>query len=76
MHKPTRKRRTRAHVIADRSVNHVERYALICGFVVERMTHDCGIDLELFPRPGTRTDEAGDSGRGLGRSRSASPGVS
>jgi len=43
-----RKRRTREHVIADLSVNHVERHALLAGYVVERMIHDYGIDLELF----------------------------
>jgi hypothetical protein len=48
MKKLPRKRRTREHVIADRSVNHVERHALFCGFTVERVTHDYGIDLELF----------------------------
>src|SRR5688572_17417372 len=41
----TRKRRTREHVIADLSVNHVERFALLCGFSVERMRLDYGIDL-------------------------------
>jgi hypothetical protein len=48
MKKLPRKRRTRDHVIADLSVNHVERHALLCGFVVERVVHDYGIDLELF----------------------------
>jgi hypothetical protein len=43
-----RKRRTRAHIIADLSVNHVERRALLCGYVVERMAHDYGIDLEVL----------------------------
>ena len=43
-----RKRRTREHIIADLSVNHVERQALLCGYTIERMTHDYGIDLELF----------------------------
>jgi hypothetical protein len=43
-----RKRRTREHVIADLSANHVERQALLCGFSVERRTHDYGIDLTLF----------------------------
>jgi Domain of unknown function (DUF4365) len=43
-----RKRRTRSHVIADLSVNHVERHALMAGFVVERIVHDYGIDLELL----------------------------
>jgi len=43
-----RKRRTREHVIADLSVNHVERHALHSGCTVERMIHDYGIDLLLF----------------------------
>lgn len=42
-----RKRRTRSHVLADLSANHVERYALLCGYSVERVTHDYGIDLVL-----------------------------
>jgi hypothetical protein len=29
---PIGKRRTRAHVLADLSANHVERQALLCGF--------------------------------------------
>jgi hypothetical protein len=40
-----RKRRTREHVIADLSVNHVERHVLLCGFTVERRRHDYGFDL-------------------------------
>jgi hypothetical protein len=40
-----RKRRTREHVIADLSVNHVERHVLLCGFTVERRWHDYGFDL-------------------------------
>lgn len=43
-----RKRRTRQHIIADLSVNHVERHALQCGFSVERIEHDYGTDLILF----------------------------
>jgi uncharacterized protein DUF4365 len=43
-----RKRRTRQHIIADLSVNHVEHQALLCGFSVERLIHDYGIDLEVF----------------------------
>ena len=35
------------HIIADLSVNHVERHVLKCGFVVERPVHDYGIDLEM-----------------------------
>lgn len=48
MKKLVRKRRTRAHVISDLSVNFVERQALLCGFTVERMVHDYGVDLEIF----------------------------
>jgi hypothetical protein len=48
MKKAAGKRRTREHVIADLSVNHVERQALLCGYTIERMAHDYGIDLELF----------------------------
>lgn len=40
-----RKRRTREHVIADLSANFVERQALLCGYSVERVIHDYGIDL-------------------------------
>lgn len=43
-----RKLRTREHIIADLSVNHVERHALLCGFSVERVRHDYGIDLYVF----------------------------
>jgi Domain of unknown function (DUF4365) len=48
MRAQTRKRRTREHIIADLSVNHVERHALLCGFTLERFAHDYGIDLALF----------------------------
>lgn len=43
-----RKRRTRGHIIADLSANHVERQALLCGYSVERVIHDYGIDLLLY----------------------------
>ena len=43
-----RKRRTRGHVIADLSANHVERHALLCGYSVERVIHDYGVDLVLY----------------------------
>ena len=43
-----RKRRTRNHIIADLSANHVERHALLCGYSVERMAHDYGVDLLLY----------------------------
>ena len=41
------KRRTREHVIADLSVNHVERFILRCGWTVERSRFDYGIDLYM-----------------------------
>src|SRR5260370_38015510 len=47
MRSPIGKRRTREHVIADLSINFVERQALLCGYTVERMYNDYGIDLEL-----------------------------
>jgi hypothetical protein len=40
-----RKCRTRAHVIADLSVNHVERCVLRCGWTVQRFSPDYGLDL-------------------------------
>ena len=42
-----RKRRTREHVIADLSINHVERLVLRCGWTVERTRFDYGIDLDM-----------------------------
>jgi hypothetical protein len=54
-----RKRRTREHIIADLSANHVERHVLLCGFSVEYIRRDYGVDLLLFtyddsghPEPG------------------------
>ena len=44
-HSPNRKRRTREHIIADLSVNHVERFILQCGWTVQRYSPDYGIDL-------------------------------
>ena len=43
-----RKLRTREHILEDLSVNHVERQILLCGWSVERVRDDCGIDLILF----------------------------
>jgi hypothetical protein len=40
-----KKRRTREHVVADLSINHVERQALLAGFAVQRIVRDYGIDL-------------------------------
>ena len=41
------KRRTREHIIADLSINYVERQVLLSGNTVERRIHDYGIDLVL-----------------------------
>jgi len=45
MSKTHRKRRTRAHVIADLSINHVEKRVLECGWTVQRFSPDYGLDL-------------------------------
>jgi hypothetical protein len=42
-----RKRRTRQHVIADQSVNHVERLIIDEGHVAHRVTTDYGYDLVM-----------------------------
>lgn len=42
-----RKQRTREHVIADLSLNHVERQAFRCGYTVRRITDDYGLDLAI-----------------------------
>src|SRR5712691_9696544 len=49
-----RKRRTREHVLADLSANHVEKQALLCGFTAERVRFDYGIDMvvQTFNRRG------------------------
>ena len=49
-----RKRRTRAHIIADLSVNHVEKRILQCGWIVQRFSPDYGLDLLMttFNRQG------------------------
>jgi hypothetical protein len=43
-----RKRRTRQHVIADQSVNHVERFIIEEGHTAQRLEKDYGYDLFLF----------------------------
>jgi len=43
-----RKLRTRAHVLADLSINYVERQILLRGFAVNRMVTDYGIDLLML----------------------------
>jgi hypothetical protein len=49
-----RKRRTREHVLAELSANYVEKQALLCGFAVNRVQPDYGIDLlvQTFNRRG------------------------
>ena len=42
-----RKRRTREHVIADQSVNHVERVIIDEGHTARRQEHDYGYDLDV-----------------------------
>lgn len=43
-----RKQRTRQHVIADQSVNHVERFIIDKGYTAQRLEKDYGYDLFLF----------------------------
>ncbi|KOP27446.1 hypothetical protein AMR41_05485 [Hapalosiphon sp. MRB220] len=43
-----KKRRPKEHIIADLSVNHVERYIFLCGYSVERIEYDYGFDLVMF----------------------------
>jgi hypothetical protein len=43
-----RKRRTRQHVIADQSVNHVERFIIEAGHVMHRLANDYGYDLVMM----------------------------
>jgi hypothetical protein len=42
-----RKRRTREHFIADLSVNHLERFILLCGWTAQRVSPDYGVDLVM-----------------------------
>lgn len=43
-----KKKRPREHIIADLSVNYVEKYVLLCGYSVERIEYDYGYDLLVF----------------------------
>jgi hypothetical protein len=43
-----RKKRTRQHVIADQSVNYVERFIIDEGHTAQRLAPDYGYDLILF----------------------------
>lgn len=47
MSSPTGKSRTRAHVLADLSINCVERQVLLCGCSVQRIYSDYGYDLTM-----------------------------
>src|SRR4051812_6576759 len=42
------KQRTRQHVIADQSVNYVERFIIDAGYTTQRVEKDYGYDLMLF----------------------------
>jgi hypothetical protein len=35
-----KKKRPREHIIADISVNHIERYVFLCGYSVERVERE------------------------------------
>ncbi len=52
---PTRKRRTRSHIIADLALNFAERQVLLCGFAAKRLSSDYGIDFLI--RTCTQTGE-------------------
>jgi Domain of unknown function (DUF4365) len=54
-----RKKRTREHVLADLSANHVEKVALSCGFALDRVWHDYGLDLALYTFDGDGYLESG-----------------
>jgi Domain of unknown function (DUF4365) len=43
-----RKKHPRLHIIADLSVNHVERHIFLCGYSVERIRSDYGLDLMVY----------------------------
>ncbi|MEH2378832.1 MAG: hypothetical protein V7K27_07980 [Nostoc sp.] len=43
-----KKKRPREHIIADLSVNHVEKYVFLSGYSVERVEYDYGFDLIIF----------------------------
>ena len=48
MSRPPFKTRTRAHVVADLSVNHVERFVLRRGHICDEPGKDYGYDLTLY----------------------------
>ena len=59
MTSPPGKLRTRAHVLADVSINYVERQVLLCGFSVDRVQHDYGYDLTMTTYQDTGEIEPG-----------------
>jgi hypothetical protein len=56
---PVGKTRTREHVLADLSINHVERQILLCGFAVDRVQHDYGYDLTMYSFDASNAIEPG-----------------
>ncbi len=59
-HIPTpRKQRTRQHVIADQSLNYLERYIIDEGHTAERVQRDYGYDLRLVTYDGQGYVEPG-----------------
>jgi hypothetical protein len=54
-----RKRRTRAHVIADQSANYVERFVIDEGHTAQRQLHDYGYDLSVITYDGDGYVEPG-----------------
>ncbi len=57
-----RKRRTRQHIIADQSVNYMERFIIDEGHIAQRLEKDYGYDLLMFTH-----DERGYAEPGLVR---------
>jgi hypothetical protein len=55
-----RKRRTRGHVIADLGVHHLEGHVLRCGFTLERVMHDYGLDVAIHTFDAQGQPENGD----------------
>lgn len=56
---PDRKTRTREHVIAALAYNHVERQVLLCGYTMERLVHDYGLDASVFVYTAAGEPESG-----------------
>jgi hypothetical protein len=54
-----RKQRTRKHVLADQSLNHVERFIIEEGHTAQRLGSDYGYDLALFTYDGQGFVEPG-----------------